>query len=484
MRMPQFSCEGSVENLGTSGPSERTDREPDIEPASTMEAISGAVDEQPPRQAPHMKLLAQWPAWREPPPPAVKESLPTANDDDKRLAGGEDQQPFYSSVQWTADGTTILAGASDNTVSSFVLPADLLQSGDANRLLESQARTKLPEPTQAMAPAPYFSLADPATQTYLVGCRDHPLHIYHAFPRPGHRPTPLGTYKLIRKETEQYITPASLLWTYPGTHFLCGSSNRIDYFDVSRHGSDGPMLTVPTIPSKRHVSKGNGVGMRGTVAALAASPPAADGGSMVAAGTWTRWMGLYDLGRTDRIVANWSIARAAEGEFKVDLVGQGIVQVVWSPCGRYLVINERNANSLLVYDIRSTGQLLAALCGRQSTTQQKLMCDVFQGDVSGDGRFEVWAGSQDGSVLVWEDVGARYGLAQPLWDWHAHQSPVGGTALHSCGSVVATCSGAWVHSPETPDDGAIPARHPGRHTTRTLDESSLKIWSIGTQAAP
>lgn len=391
-------------------------------------------------------------------------------------------QRFYTSAQWTADGTSILALSSDQTVSSFILPADLLQPAGEPRHLARQASIKLPEPTQTLASAPYFSLANPASQTFLVGCRDHPLHLYHAFPQPDDADAaedvasrPLYTYKLIRMESEQYISPASLLWEYPGTHFICGSANRIDLFDASGHCSDGPTLTIPTIPSRRHISKGSGVGMKGTVAALAASPPAdASGhGSILAAGTWTRWMGTYDIHRTDRVVANWSIADADEKAFHVSLGGQGIVQTAWSPCGRYLVVNERQADGLLVYDIRGTGQLLAVLKGRRATTQQRLHFDVFQGETG----FEVWAGTQDGSVAVWEEVGMRNDVVEPTWTWKAHESPVGSTIVHSSGSVAATCSGGWGYPRES--RGADATSDEESHHRQVFDESSLRIWSIG-----
>ncbi|KAL7942685.1 hypothetical protein V8C42DRAFT_354778 [Trichoderma barbatum] len=413
--------------------------------------------------------------------------------DDARL--GAQNRRFYSSAQWTADGTAIFALSSDQTVSSFILPADLLQPAGEARHLHCQASIKLPEPTQTLAAAPYFSLANPASQTFLVGCRDHPLHLYHAFPQPDDTGAgadegavasrPLYTYKLIRQESEQYITPASLLWEYPGTHFVCGSANRIDLFDASGHCSDGPTVTVPTIPSRRHISKGSGVGMKGTVAALAASPPAdVNGhGSILAAGTWTRWMGTYDLHRSDRVVANWSIADADQKAFAISLGGQGIVQTAWSPCGRYLIVNERQADGLLVYDIRGTGQLLAVLKGRRSTSQQRLHFDVFPGETG----FEVWAGTQHGTVAVWEGVGMQNDAIDPSWTWKAHDSPIGSAIVHSSGSVAATCSGGWGYPPEqdmdTPFTAADPSLDGRNHHSRIFDESSLRIWSVGGQGA-
>lgn len=381
---------------------------------------------------------------------------------------------FYNSAQWTADGTSILVGSSAHTVSTFVLPDDLLESVET-RAIEPQSVTKLPEPTQTIVGAPYFSLTEPASQTFLVGCRDHPIQLYHAFPNEGHT-APLCNYKLIRRETEEYITPSSLIWQYPGTHFICGSTNRLDYFDINRPGSDGPVLTVPTIPSKR---QGAGMGMKGTVSALAASPPDSNGGSLIAAGTWTRWLGLYDLYRTDQAVSNWTVSNKVGMDDYADVGGQGIVQVLWSPCGRYLIVNERQSEGLMVYDIRGTGQLLSVLKGRNALTQQKLHCDVFQADNNGRPSFEVWAGTQDGTVVVWENADTHEGTVEPSWDWKAHESPVGSTIVHSSGSVAATCSGGWAPPSAQDIDQKFGTTGRVSSSQSVFYESSVKIWSIG-----
>lgn len=388
---------------------------------------------------------------------------------------------FYTSATWSADGTCIIATTSDYTVSSFVLPTDLLDDDNTVKALQPNATTRLPEATQAISIAPYFSLSEPASQLFLAGCRDHPLQLYNAFPpAEAETNTPICTYKLIRKETEEYIAPTSLLWEQSGTHFICGSSNRLDYFDLSRPGSDGPILTIPTIPSKRHVLKGGGVGMKGIVSSLSAGPLGSSYDSLVAAGTWTRWMGLYDLQRSNKATANWSVADAEQAEFQLDLGGQGIAQTLWSPCGRYLVINERRASGLLVYDVRGTGKLLSVLTGRPALTQQRLGCDTFQVMPAQDGAggvgFEVWAGSHNGQVVVWRDVGLHYGAVDPAWSWQAHASPTGSTALHPSGSVAATCSGGWQH---VSDEGIVGRSIPDpQGNLDILPESTVKIWTI------
>ena len=424
-------------------------------------------------QWPSINLLAGHTA------PRAMTSKDSSSPDAKLLATlPEKRQTFYSSVQWTADGTSIIVCSSDHDISSFVLPADLLERGE-EITLSPQGTTHLPEPTQVIEPAPYFSLADPSSQAYLVGCRDHPIQLYSAFPDTDIYATPLCSYKLIRRETEEYITPSSLLWENSGTHFICGSANRLDYFDVTRYGADGPTLTIPTIPSRRHISKGSGVGMRGTVSSLSAAN-SADMFSVLAAGTRTRWLGLYDIHRTDKTIANWSIAGAAEQNFKMDLQGCGIVQTGWSPCGRYLIVNERHASGLLVYDIRSTGQLLAILNGRTPNRQQTLSFDVFAGESSESAAFEVWGGTRDGSVAVWENIGLHAEIIEPSSRWQAHEAPVGGTALHPTGSVAVTCSGGWSY-PAGDSESGDESETNGNLESGALvyDESALKIWSIG-----
>ena len=404
----------------------------------------------------------------------------SAQNDAASTDGGRQQNRFFTSAQWTADGTSIITELSDRTVSTFVVPDDLLQETDAVRTLQPQATIALPEPTSTVTPAPFFSLLDPASQTLLVGCRDHPIQLYPAFPG-DEGAAPLASYKLIKKETEEHITPSSLLWKYPGTHFVCGSADRLDYFDMSRHGSDGPVLTIPTIPSRRHISKGSGVGMRGTVSALAASQANPEHSFVLAAGTRTRWLGLYDMHRTDKIVANWSVAGAGEDAFQVALGGQGIVQLLWSPDGRYLVVNERHARGLLVYDVRGSGRLLSVLRGRPAATQQRLGCDAYQNDLLAQTGPEVWGGSADGTVCVWDGVGQREGLVDPSWGWAGHGAPVGSTVVHPSGSVAATCSGGWVHVPDAEMEDGTPFG-PQQGGDRPLEETSLKIWSIVASA--
>ncbi|KAK0641752.1 hypothetical protein B0T16DRAFT_220394 [Cercophora newfieldiana] len=423
--------------------------------------------------------------------------------------------PFFKSLQWSADGTTLFTSSSEKHVSSYVLPETLLEPRDEPLHLKAHATLILGEPTSAIAPCPYFALENPYTQSILTASSDHPIHLHYAFPQQPsedndgstttHQPPPLASFRLIKKETEAYLPIASLIWPAPGTHFIAGTTNRIALFDVSNPSSLSaePLLSIATIPSTRHIRKGNGVGMRGTVSALASQVRENGDAGLVAAGTRSRFMGLYDLQRAGECVATWGVAGSAA---EAGIGGGGVTQTLWSPCGRYLLVNERGSSGLLVYDLRGTNQLLAHLEGRNGDTNQRLSCDVFPGTNSAGG-FEVWAGTKDGGVVMWEGVGNEYGAVSPTGGWDAHESAVGSTAMHTSGSVLATCSGSWEikgseyfsestsesedsgsqdsdESTSSNESGSERSSRQPRGSPFVVKETSLKVWSIGGNNPP
>ncbi|KAI0176484.1 hypothetical protein GGR52DRAFT_571444 [Hypoxylon sp. FL1284] len=388
---------------------------------------------------------------------------------------------YFETAQWTADGTTILTSSSSNKISGYIVPEDLL-SPTARRPLKlaPQATIQLPEPSNVLAGAPYFQLTEPWTQQLLVSARDHPIQLFYLSSSSHQKPT--ASYPLTKARSETFLSATSLAWPRPGAHFVAGARNMLARFDASRAG-DEPLLRVKTIPSDRHLSKGGGVGMRGVVSALAPAP-SADAG-LVAAATWTRWVGMYDFAQAaGECVATWSVAGAAADS---DIGGDGITHAAWSPCGRYLLLGERRSSGVLVYDVRVTGRLLGWLAGRHAPGNQRVAFDAFPG--RDDGGFEVWSGCAPGAVRVWEGVGAREGPHEPSWGWDAaRQSTVAATCMHQSGSVVATCSGSWEFPDEEDEEESDDSDESGSQSEgsslgpswmrRRNRESSLKIWSI------
>lgn len=287
-----------------------------------------------------------------------------------------------------------------------------------------------------------------------------------------------------------------MIWTPEGTHFFTGTDCLIALFDITHNGS-GPVTSLPTIPSKRHNLKGGGVGMRGIISSLSIQPQESSSATyLLAAGTWTRWIGLYDAGGLGGTVANWSIATAADSTAKIS--GSGVSQSLWSSCGRYLFVVERKSRGILIYDIRVTGRLVGWLEGRAAETNQRLGVDCFsttQGQAEdssyGIRQSEIWAGGVDGVVRVWkwkgvgDDEDGESGL-KPEKEWLAHESAVSGVVVHPSGTVVATSSG---HRQEFVDfdDGSnsdsdtSEASETSLHSTKRKGKSpdnSIKIWSM------
>lgn len=194
--------------------------------------------------------------------------------------------------------------------------------------------------------------------------------------------------------TEEVMSPYALLFTSQGDRFIAGSDSQISIFDVSRPG-EGPISSLPTGPKKRgSIDFSGAVHMRGIVSALTV-----DGQSgLLAAGTYSRFVGLYDSQGQGDCIGVFSVKGTAADK---QIGGGGITQLRWSPCGRYLYIAERKSDGVMLYDIRRTGQLLSWLQDRNARTNQRLQFDVVASSDSGGQ--EVWAGGLDGSFRMWEN---------------------------------------------------------------------------------
>ncbi|PGH08085.1 hypothetical protein AJ79_06085 [Helicocarpus griseus UAMH5409] len=391
---------------------------------------------------------------------------------EKQLVAGEDRaitSNYFKEASWSPDGTSVITNSADNNIRTFVLPTDLLEDREAPHVLQPYHTIPSSEPVYATAIYPFYTLQDASSTLLLSSVRDHPIRLSSAL-YPGFS----ASYSLISPTTEAFITPHSIL--YPpvlnGTQFLTGSDSLICLFDLSRPGKDGPVSRLHTIPSKRKKIVGGGIGMKGIVSAMAISP-AGDG--ILAAGTFTRHIGLYASNGTGDTIATFGIEGTGAD---AHIGGQGITQVLWSPCGRYLFVVERKSSGILVYDIRVTGQLVGWLEGRGGMTNQRLKADIVPGGEHNS--TEIWAGGTDGNVTVWTSPSDVIGEGkQPVWEKKVHNDPVTSAVLHPMGGVLATCSGQKKYPRLETDDVVKPNMYTEQHneglTSESIDNSLKKI---------
>ena len=345
-------------------------------------------------------------------------------------------QDYFKSLQWSADGTTLLTASAACTLQSFVLPPALLHPPQPHPLKPYTTHI-LPEPAYATALLSSYNLAEPSTCLFLASIRNLPIRLCSTLGGGV-----LGSYPLVSPTTEAYIAPHSLHFssTRPN-ELLAGSNGFIAVFDISRPG-EGPADVMRTgrkgrrrgarLGSQAIIADNGGEagdGLRGIVSAMDTSN---DG--LLAAGTFSRNVGLYDGHGRGATNAIFSMHDHGDGDVdEDDTKGNGITQVVWDDSGRYLCVAERGSDGISIWDIRGTKKRLAWLQGRKANTQQRMGTDVLYG--------EVWAGGTDGVVRVWEGMGMKEGAIDSDWQFTAHNDAINGIGLHPTGTVLATCSG-------------------------------------------
>ena len=226
---------------------------------------------------------------------------------------------------------------------------------------------------------------------------------------------------------------------------------------------------------------------------------------ILAAGTFTRWIGLYDGEGRGGNVGLFQLGKNLDDPPDVG-EGKGITQVMWSSCGRYLCTAERFSGGIGVWDIRGTGKRLAWLSGRKGMTMQRLGIDIVNDDV--------WAGGTDGKVRVWKGLGTKEAILDCDWEIQGHNGQlwnrrfstlliqtdaISSATMHPCGTVLASCSGQWpisggLSSEDSPSsrgqsnnqgsrssdcaDDDRSSRGSCEKTEEIGPDNSLKIWSL------
>ncbi|OAL50334.1 hypothetical protein IQ07DRAFT_621178 [Pyrenochaeta sp. DS3sAY3a] len=414
-------------------------------------------------------------------------------------------------AQLSADGSTIFTADYTRTFSVYpvypVYPVDKSDRGP--RLLEPYGQAKSPNPIWAFASNPFFNVQDASSTHVLISRRDSYITLHNALwdtsksyedgsltetKRPVDLRHPLGSYKLVNKNTEAVQAPMSLTYSHHGTHFFAGTSSSIATFDLQRF--DGPITNMATIPSTQSKLKGGGRGFKGQITALELSPPCSSASSsgLLAAGSLTRYIGLYDA-RSGEETTHFALpgtfnGRKVYNEALKDVNGDGISHLKWSPCGTYLYAAERKSDILLIYDARNVSLALGHCAGRKALSKQKMGFDVWcPGAASAAAvatdtdtmSHELWAGGTDGCVRVWRDPWAREGAVPPdeVLRVRDEAVPVTSTLVHPSGGVAVAACGVLGVLEYDDDEGEGEGEGQGVGMPRVREWGCLEVFGFG-----
>ncbi|KAH0354149.1 hypothetical protein KCU81_g1540, partial [Aureobasidium melanogenum] len=324
----------------------------------------------------------------------------------------------------SADGTAVVTYNEDLILRTFAVP--LAHSDQEPADIKSYCSAPSPSSLTSLTLHPAFHVANPATTLLLTSQPDLPIRLANALNLSYIH----ASYTWQNPLTEAYIAPSSLLFV-DNNHFVAGAKDSLALFDI--HNQDGPIFECPTRKGRkaRKLYGADTTGIGGIVSSLALSSD-----NVLAAGTYNRQVGLFNNAGQGETIAAFDL-KYNDADDKL-LKGNGISQLAWSPCGNYLFVAERQSDSLLVYDIRHTGQRLSYLSGRHALTTLKLSFD-FASDA--DGKIDIWAGGMDGKVRVWRDVTSREGRIEPDLALHASHAAISNTILSRREPMLITASG-------------------------------------------
>ncbi|KAG9526414.1 hypothetical protein KCU93_g5500, partial [Aureobasidium melanogenum] len=324
----------------------------------------------------------------------------------------------------SADGTAVVTYNEDLILRTFAVP--LAHSDTEPAQLTPYCSAPSPSKLTSLALHPAFDVTNPATTLLLTSQPDLPIRLTNALDFAYIH----ASYTWQNPLTEAYIAPSSLLFV-DNNHFVAGAKDSLAVFNI--HNQDAPIFECPTRKGRkaRKLYGADNAGIGGIVSSLALSSD-----NILAAGTYNRQVGLFDNAGQGETVAAFDLSYN-DADDKL-LKGNGVSQLAWSPCGNYLFVAERQSDSLLVYDIRHTGQRLSYLSGRNALTTLKLSFD-FASDTNG--KIDIWAGGTDGKVRAWRDVTSREGRIEPDLALHASRAAVSNTILSRREPMLITTSG-------------------------------------------
>ncbi|GAA6050921.1 hypothetical protein NBRC10513_000853 [Rhodotorula toruloides] len=322
---------------------------------------------------------------------------------------------FFRDVQLCPDGSCLLATAEDRSLSLFPLTDEQVapEPSTSSATLSPVWTHSPPDSLISSAWYPGASSADPAMFTFAVGVKDHPVHLLD-----GNDRRVRASYPIV-DHTERFVAPHSMAFSPDGSRLCCGFENAFEIFDVSQPGAEGYRLhTTPTRSSRQ--------GQKGIISSLAFSPPDSSSNSLLAAGSFSGSVGLYDISSPTPLTH--LLQPSQHG---------GVTKLLFHPLSPHLLfVASRQSTHLDVWDLRNTSRTSSSgKLSRKGRTNQRLGFDI---DPSG-----TWlaAGDQDGNLSVFSAQPLPDQL-EPVTTFSLSSEPISTALFHPFALLLITTSGA------------------------------------------
>ena len=338
---------------------------------------------------------------------------------------------FPRQVCFSPDGMSMLASSEDACVHVYTLPEETTLFGeirvgedddtreeDERRMCDPKRRRTKPqelEPTVTISEGESISSVDwmPSSgrSAFATATRGRPLHLWDA-----HDARLLASYCIHDRNDE----PTSALCVRfdrsahgagSSRRLIAGLDTRLVAFDVERPGRD----------ALDDASTYDAVGKEGQRGLISCIDSCATGSGLVAAGSFARSIGIYDL--YARLSAQLVIHNAHAG---------GITHVQFSRCGNFIYSCARKDAGICCWDLRNASQSVYTLERPAGDTNQRMGFDI-----EACGRHLI-GGTPHGCARAYD---LRTGERVGEWRVHERRCCVGDVSIHGRLPVVATASG-------------------------------------------
>ncbi|KAI9331452.1 WD40-repeat-containing domain protein [Zopfochytrium polystomum] len=277
--------------------------------------------------------------------------------------GIKDSNFFFSSVQWSPDGTCLLSNSNDNVLRVFETATALQTAkGETASSTAEVLWTVAGESVYDYCWYPFMNSADPSTCCFLSSTRDHPITLYDAY--TGRLRASYTAYT----KGDLVTAPHSITFSPDGAHILAGFTGSCQIFDLSRPNAGTPLVAFSTAsqPKTSKNSKGPATKrsklQKGVISALAYDPTRE---GVVAVGSYCHSVGLYDVRAScaDRRVG--SLAGMAGS-------GHGVTQLRFAGGGNHIFVAARRSGVIRGYDLRNLDGGHVVEVKRAARTNQRM----------------------------------------------------------------------------------------------------------------